>query len=169
MRSRLDESVGSDGREWIISACAEQTTNRPVKLQLPRDHLRVCGADADAIKPAPIRAGSSPRVRSRLLLLLDSPINRGIISACAEQTCPSERQESHSGDHLRVCGADGRVTSPAHRYLGSSPRVRSRRKALPEDNLNTGIISACAEQTNVPNGSYEEMRDHLRVCGADTT
>ena len=167
MRSRLDESVGSDGREWIISACAEQTTNRPVKLQLPRDHLRVCGADADAIKPAPIRAGSSPRVRSRLLLLLDSPMFRGIISACAEQTCPSERQESHSGDHLRVCGADGRVTSPAHRYLGSSPRVRSRPADLIEVINMVGIISACAEQTSLEAAPLQQTTDHLRVCGAD--
>ena len=50
------------------------------------DHLRVCGADLGSSHSASAPAGSPPRVRSRLVVLLGKLRVRGITSACAEQT-----------------------------------------------------------------------------------
>ena len=116
------------------------------------DHLRVCGAD-DLIAANTITGdGSPPRVRSRLRVPRREDRQRRITSACAEQTSSLWRTCFSCWDHLRVCGADATRCCCATRTRGSPPRVRSRRKALPEDNLNVGITSACAEQTPLPFG-----------------
>ena len=51
-----------------------------------RDHLRVCGADVNGVMDNVNKAGSSPRVRSRLPMPCVVTADHGIISACAEQT-----------------------------------------------------------------------------------
>ena len=70
-------------------------------------------------------------------------------------------------DHLRVCGADAALARAYLTPRGSSPRVRSRLVSAYNDHPETGIISACAEQTANPPVCAELFRDHLRVCGAD--
>ena len=112
-------------------------------------------------------AGSSPRVRSRHGLFRCSRLFRGIISACAEQTAARPWTRSRSRDHLRVCGADSNMADAASRYWGSSPRVRSRLDGGELLETAAGIISACAEQTTLTGVPLRNMRDHLRVCGAD--
>ena len=46
----------------------------------------MCGADISYLVDAPVLQGSSPRVRSRLLVDDGVKVDVGIISACAEQT-----------------------------------------------------------------------------------
>ena len=107
----------------------------------------MCGADQWDRTITQLDAGSSPRVRSRLLDGLQVAALRGIISACAEQTGRSRRPRHDAGDHLRVCGADTSGISETYASLGSSPRVRSRRNVEQRLEAFDGIISACAEQT----------------------
>ena len=110
--------------------------------------------------------GSSPRVRSRRTL----PVwlaNQGIISACAEQTRPRQIPDWPPWDHLRVCGADRSNNSLPRSHPGSSPRVRSRPTTPSTTFDESGIISACAEQTAGCSRPAKPSKDHLRVCGAD--
>ena len=66
-----------------------------------------------------------------------------------------------------MCGAD-RLGLSFHRvHPGSPPRVRSRRSPTCRGPCQTGITSACAEQTVRGRPSVRRRRDHLRVCGAD--
>ena len=65
VRSRPGQPLARDFTLGITSACAEQTMILPSYLVLGWDHLRVCGADFDASRPAQGSAGSPPRVRSR--------------------------------------------------------------------------------------------------------
>ena len=106
-------------------------------------------------------------MRSRQGRRHGQPSQRGIISACAEQTRQGWRRVLWRKDHLRVCGAD----DPNAEYLGadngSSPRVRSRPPSSSPDRRRIGIISACAEQTGTVDGPCRHPPDHLRVCGAD--
>ncbi len=50
-------------------------------------------------------------------------------------------------DYLRVCGADIDLGRTPRYRLGLPPRVRSRPRQLNRLNANSGITSACAEQT----------------------
>ena len=131
------------------------------------DHLRVCGADWESRHITRRKAGSSPRVRSRLLLLLCMFLIAGIISACAEQTMTLPTNSLNLRDHLRVCGADEICLCEYGCALGSSPRVRSRPYEHPHQRDEGGIISACAEQTRLFGFGRLLRKDHLRVCGAD--
>ena len=127
----------------------------------------MCGADTVIPSHISLPLGSSPRVRSRPHDGRIVERDRGIISACAEQTRSHERLRVRTWDHLRVCGADESLMYVTWRLMGSSPRVRSRRRIAFTDVHPIGIISACAEQTRPPSASDADSRDHLRVCGAD--
>ena len=109
----------------IISACAERTTRVCPCSRGPWDHLRVCGADADAAEQRVALSGSSPRVRSGQSPRPAHPARQGIISACAERTVFWVSIPRPLWDHLRVCGADHWWRPLLLVYEGSSPRVRS--------------------------------------------
>ena len=129
----------------------------------------MCGADYNAVAVTGITVGSSPRVRSRRSTRPGRRCDRGIISACAEQTIGVDLNANIWTDHLRVCGADRFIGSNRYRMVGSSPRVRSRLDDVGIKLSTFGIISACAEQTGTPTAAPTPRWDHLRVCGADQT
>ena len=66
----------------------------------------MCGADQDLTNDALRKAGSPPRVRSRLAGHVLEHETAGITSACAEQTTWLDLPFDLPLDHLRVCGAD---------------------------------------------------------------
>ena len=150
VRSRRFKPQPSDAIGGIISACAEQTVPRCQRTTCPWDHLRVCGADQQLSTVKWRITGSSPRVRSRRSYESSSRPFQRIISACAEQTGVFSSLSASDWDHLRVCGADESLTQEQKSWLGSSPRVRSRRSTACARSYRTGIISACAEQTYRP-------------------
>ncbi len=131
----------------ITSACAEQT------------HAIICRDITGT--------GSPPRVRSRPGRTVADARQTGITSACAEQTVSLWKPTPKPGDHLRVCGADFSHSFRRLPHRGSPPRVRSRRGRRTEGARGTGITSACAEQTTCYADKHANVRDHLRVCGAD--
>ena len=90
VRSRPQQVPQAGAASGIISACAEQTTGGTSQASIPRDHLRVCGADYAMPTGGVSGFGSSPRVRSRPLYVNAYGRKVRIISACAEQTgrCP---------------------------------------------------------------------------------
>ena len=154
-------------RVRITSACAEQTVYLMLPPNMVRDHLRVCGADMGCRTLSPLRTGSPPRVRSRLTGSDTIRFDRGITSACAEQTTAPIPSPNLRWDHLRVCGADTVSLLSNLRDGGSPPRVRSRRHGGSDAARRIGITSACAEQTPACCSGKIIQWDHLRVCGAD--
>ena len=167
VRSRLTLYAADNQQIGITSACAEQTILTIRWTNWTWDHLRVCGADAHNIPSEARGEGSPPRVRSRLDSKRRGNVAQGITSACAEQTSQGRAPTPPAWDHLRVCGADDTGGDRPSIYVGSPPRVRSRRTGRIARNLMPGITSACAEQTSVRIAASRSRRDHLRVCGAD--
>ena len=149
VRSRLTQFGKLIGYGRIISACAEQTPDFRVAPFASGDHLRVCGADYRPKHWKRYFEGSSPRVRSRHVEKVQADTQKGIISACAEQTGSGAFRRQRMRDHLRVCGADQAAASASAAQTGSSPRVRSRPDRHRQQGCRSGIISACAEQTVV--------------------
>ena len=168
VRSRRAEAERYWYRHGITSACAEQTRGRRWWPASPGDHLRVCGADLNGEAADPKAAGSPPRVRSRLDRVRDVLAQFGITSACAEQTSTARLRTQKRRDHLRVCGADLIASEMFSRSSGSPPRVRSRPGRAAPTPSDAGITSACAEQTECADAVGDVVRDHLRVCGADS-
>ena len=167
VRSRPRQGHRPQEQRGITSACAEQTRRHSGGGGVPRDHLRVCGADRLGAAGYASAGGSPPRVRSRRHDHRQRWNGHGITSACAEQTRPRSRRPSRRRDHLRVCGADFKSGDVQTVVNGSPPRVRSRHPDHTSGNTGPGITSACAEQTSGSGMCSRPSRDHLRVCGAD--
>ena len=167
VRSRRRVAIVVRSVWGIISACAEQTMRHGSHAPARWDHLRVCGADNGAWRAVMLAGGSSPRVRSRHRSKCGHRRRVWIISACAEQTSRAISSSCPVREHLRVCGADLFAFELMEKFLGSSPRVRSRQVPNQSEGADHGIISACAEQTSITSVSRPASWDHLRVCGAD--
>ena len=168
VRSRHRTGFDAAAATRITSACAEQTAEVDGDVVDVVDHLRVCGADTSRRGSLNLVPGSPPRVRSRHGPQPSQPGVEGITSACAEQTRARESPTTRHRDHLRVCGADGAGLVRVQDLPGSPPRVRSRRDDERHAGRPARITSACAEQTHPSQYSPNVMRDHLRVCGADS-
>ena len=147
VRSRRRQQNRHDAGRRITSACAEQTSPRSPSGNPRRDHLRVCGADPLAVGVGHASEGSPPRVRSRRPPVQPPTAQRGITSACAEQTPLPRTSACRRWDHLRVCGADLQIAVGMGLLTGSPPRVRSRLGLQRHQHARRRITSACAEQT----------------------
>ncbi|OZG55701.1 hypothetical protein BTIS_1928 [Bifidobacterium tissieri] len=113
----------------IIPACAGQTSPYPFHWGLWSDHPRVCGANLDPVLLAwPVR-GSSPRVRGKPGSSPPTADRTRIIPACAGQTDIHPLRRSRESDHPRVCGANSGYWEEGQKPIGSSPRVRGKRRA----------------------------------------
>ena len=151
----------------IISACAERTSGAGSIGAYGWDYLRVCGADDPFDAVMLLQGGLSPRVRSGLVVLLGKLRVGGIISACAERTHLRMKSDCAARDYLRVCGADFWAAATAASISGLSPRVRSGQADQRARQRTRGIISACAERTEMSPSCMNHFGDYLRVCGAD--
>ena len=140
--------VGVLLRRWrLIPACAGQTSGDRHAVWRDRAHPRVCGADAARCCRQFLQWGSSPRVRGRL-----AGVGRGVHAL---------------GAHPRVCGADFNQKQVDINTGGSSPRVRGRHHHQAPALDVTGLIPACAGQTQVHRHRTARDGAHPRVCGAD--
>ena len=72
-------------------------------------------------------AGSSPRVRGKLLRQIRTINDTRIIPASAGQTWRTRTPPPRRSDHPRECGANSAVDCATAAALGSSPRVRGKR------------------------------------------
>ena len=156
------------GDARLIPARAGKTRRRGRRASGRWAHPRACGENRPFRPSAASLAGSSPRVRGKLLALA-APLGRGgLIPACAGKTlrCGSERSNLRA--HPRVCGENHWAASHASAARGSSPRVRGksghdgrrrhRRRLIPARAGKTALAAWC------PTGA----RAHPRVCGENS-
>ncbi len=149
----------------IIPACAGNTVRGHDLVVHHRDHPRVCGEHTDNTFAWKVAEGSSPRVRGTLGGVPRDNATRGIIPACAGNTCLRSSCRLSSRDHPRVCGEHLPSFLLPSFIAGSSPRVRGTPGGALVDLRMTGIIPACAGNTAWPWLRWLMFRDHPRVCG----
>ena len=147
VRGRPQHSPVPHLRMGLIPAGAGQTCNSDSRESTRRAHPRGCGADRSSADSDAMMAGSSPRVRGRLLMRRVFSAHRRLIPAGAGQT--STRTNTHPPG------------------VGSSPRVRGRRIDRLEGRLDSGLIPAGAGQTWKVRSVKRLCRAHPRGCGAD--
>ena len=151
----------------IIPASAGQTGFWNCALCCVPDHPRECGANGASVGEMLGNAGSSPRVRGKLGLLLNDYAAVRIIPASAGQTRISSREFQGHSDHPRECGANRGSANIVCRVRGSSPRVRGKPCRLPGAHGRRRIIPASAGQTLLVHTRIHTTPDHPRECGAN--
>ena len=156
-------------RVWfrIIPARAGQTILQHEIAGLKTDHPRACGANFELATSADANAGSSPRVRGKLLHLVAQLVDLRIIPARAGQTRRRRTAPRPRPDHPRACGANGGIRVRLHHPPGSSPRVRGKRGRGADVGRHPRIIPARAGQTIRPSPMTVRPQDHPRACGAN--
>ena len=157
------------GRVRIIPARAGQTVSASTYDVGTSDHPRACGANADNGQTVATRNGSSPRVRGKLVQVVDYPRHGRIIPARAGQTETGKTRGAGMPDHPRACGANADAKPRAEQSNGSSPRVRGKLVSGGTPENRERIIPARAGQTGRGRTHGTPTPDHPRACGANDT
>ena len=140
------------GRHGIIPACAGNTCWSCSRKAFTWDHPRMCGEHPITVIESTSRWGSSPHVRGTREPPSAGAELRGIIPACAGNTCVGHgKRRNMAGiipacagntridaqnrlptrDHPRMCGEHVPTASVFHPLTGSSPHVRGTRGGAP--------------------------------------
>ena len=132
---------------WLIPACAGKTALRSATVLPASAHPRVCGENYPLLRPFMKAAGSSPRVRGKLILAMLLEACRGLIPACAGKTRSACALLSLEWAHPRVCGENRCSSLSDLADAGSSPRVRGKPGIASHAAGSSRLIPACAGKT----------------------
>ena len=88
--------------------------------------------------------GSSPRARGTVDWSYIAPHIPGIIPACAGNRADADALKEEAGDHPRVRGEQSHLSAVFLTMTGSSPRARGTANDMNYQNVDNGIIPACA-------------------------
>ena len=165
VRGKLTPRVDPPPAHGLIPACAGKTYGCRTRGRRLRAHPRVCGENHPALGNTITEAGSSPRVRGKLVP--GAPFSRpdGLIPACAGKTYVDIVGVVGYRAHPRVCGENTRMPRPERFSAGSSPRVRGKPHHVHERTSARGLIPACAGKTPSLQARRRWNRAHPRVCG----
>ena len=131
----------------LIPACAGKTAFQAHGLRGGGAHPRVCGENGREGEYVRTVEGSSPRVRGKPLFLFRCLLRGGLIPACAGKTHQAQPPPARPTAHPRVCGENLTFRPTIGRPIGSSPRVRGKRKKLFPAPEVVRLIPACAGKT----------------------
>ena len=149
----------------ITPACAGKSLIRPYSVKSSRDHPRVCGEKPKEPVVESYSAGSPPRVRGKVAVLVALRRHLGITPACAGKRQVGSQITGENWDHPRVCGEKSRSTCLGNCRVGSPPRVRGKAVELWAKQQGFRITPACAGKSPLPLDYVLIVRDHPRVCG----
>ena len=107
-RRILETAVDTAQKRGTTSACAENTLNRPGRLEITGNYLRVRGEYLDELGRSNHPVELPPRARRIHFCGEDSAGPGGTTSACAENTPNAPQQATDQGNYLRVRGEYGR-------------------------------------------------------------
>ena len=149
----------------IIPACAGNTFDDCMHIREKRDHPRMRGEHmSDTIVFTSIM-GSSPHARGTRRWRLPIRPAPGIIPACAGNTWKTMPIPRSSRDHPRMRGEHRLNRLRLSRLRGSSPHARGTQVHGLLQVLQSGIIPACAGNTEPRLALRLAMRDHPRMRG----
>ena len=151
----------------IIPARAGQTKAHRTVSRNCSDHPRACGANGPPRPDSTPPNGSSPRVRGKHDIFSKGGFVGRIIPARAGQTRRSSCRYESRPDHPRACGANLEFAVIGNKTIGSSPRVRGKRRNTRSIDCCGRIIPARAGQTASECCSRCRPPDHPRACGAN--
>ena len=108
----------------IIPACAGNTTHLPILRDMAEDHPRLRGEHKSSVVGNLPDVGSSPLARGTRPWFQGHGGRKGIIPACAGNTCRRSRRTRTPTDHPRLRGEHLVGSSGCAATTGSSPLAR---------------------------------------------
>ena len=109
--------------------------------------------------------GSPPRVRGKVLQLLDAVIGQGITPARAGKSGNDNDYRIVMSDHPRACGEKPGAPFLLRSAEGSPPRVRGKDFYAVQLGVSDGITPARAGKSSSTVEYPKNFRDHPRACG----
>ena len=125
----------------------------------------MCGEQVWPADTLIYRAGSPPRVRGTVRVLICALRFPGITPACAGNREAAGLQWQDVEDHPRVCGEQRFKKRPQCADHGSPPRVRGTVRLCLSGSGRNRITPACAGNSRVMLTCIILSGDHPRVCG----
>ena len=168
MRGTLFASACCIFPPGIIPAHAGNTFPHRAPSTPYRDHPRACGEHLRFRCRSFSLAGSSPRMRGTLCLLIKRIAQPGIIPAHAGNTRNTLVLGNPSRDHPRACGEHVKCAHGVRFGMGSSPRMRGTHRRAFRQGRRAGIIPAHAGNTPSTSSDARYSGDHPRACGEHT-
>ena len=164
-----------DGESRLIPARAGKTALSTLTFARGRAHPRACGENTTHRRFPAQRGGSSPRVRGKHTLAAERDVTLRLIPARAGKTlCAGEAVRGNAA-HPRACGENGLNLIHCCMSLGSSPRVRGKRRKGVYVQTCNGLIPARAGKTpnqyrydKVQPGSSPRVRGKHREWNANS-
>ena len=129
------------------------------------DHPRMRGEHFSQRVSMDDETGSSPHARGTLLPGQARGRPSGIIPACAGNTSADMSSSPFSRDHPRMRGEHGVIRCSILTSWGSSPHARGTPVRISVNQPVSGIIPACAGNTNGERFGPSVRRDHPRMRG----
>ena len=128
-------------------------------------HPRACGENRDPRHRELVRRGSSPRVRGKPPSPTGKPGTPRLIPARAGKTAPNNSQLRSSTAHPRACGENAPACCGLCHVVGSSPRVRGKRRSPRRRPPRGRLIPARAGKTDSTPTRCCTTTAHPRACG----
>ena len=148
-----------------IPAYAGKTATRIGIWHALKEHPRVCGENVSIGSQAEISRGTSPRMRGKLLGMIEHCFRGRNIPAYAGKTQWGWCRLGHSAEHPRVCGENRHGIRPIKESTGTSPRMRGKRWPRSWRRRAGRNIPAYAGKTIFGHYSSVKTKEHPRVCG----
>ena len=130
-----------------------------------RDHPRVCGEKFAHVSVPNRVVGSPPRMRGKVLFVLEKAVIIGITPAYAGKRDNERLLGADGMDHPRVCGEKWPRYRHHPRAVGSPPRMRGKVNHIRQRQTYPGITPAYAGKRNWQSSTMKTEKDHPRVCG----
>ena len=108
VRGKPSSPKNTSNASGLIPACAGKTLIDVLEVPTRRAHPRVCGENEDVDVNTTTAAGSSPRVRGKLLASTAKQLADRLIPACAGKTVRLVSIRITWRAHPRVCGENNR-------------------------------------------------------------
>ena len=188
-RGKHAPATPSNDTSGLIPARAGKTGGSVCRSASPAAHPRACGENSSEKQAGRGEQGSSPRVRGKLVGMLDANRSGGLIPARAGKTlrrargmCVPWAHPRACGEnvkaklvdwvtaaHPRACGENLHLVTVDEAWAGSSPRVRGKPHRADRGRPRTRLIPARAGKTPGSRLRLRCSRPHPRACGENSS
>ena len=155
------------GREGNTSACAEKRAEPMDEVKLTGKYLRMRGEELTSRRLPCALTEIPPHARRRGGRALESLLQAGNTSACAEKRKTKCRRSPATRKYLRMRGEEVRASTSAMPWSEIPPHARRRARRFDSSSPLAGNTSACAEKSKSGEPLPMQCRKYLRMRGEE--